>query len=598
MSNEPNIQYIELEKLKPNPYQPKSRQNVPEETVKLFADSILQHGLIQIPIVRVSNGEYQIGDGWLRRAGYEYLAAKGNGTFKKLPVQVKELTDQQMADLVMEANTIRKDLTPIELAQFFKRYLEDFKVTQADLAQRHSCSQGEIANTIRLLKLPEDIQEEIISQKISATMGLALLPVLDLPEKTQKKIFKEAHEPKTTVRDIDQEVKRTKWDSSLSLDPKNKTWDGSDTPAFDVASCAKCEHRKVISHPWRDNEKQPRCDDKKCWHEKQREAKAGERQKILAELEKRGISKLYNVGELQYDQYERNPGDKDILDKPGDCKNCEHRAGMIDQYNENRVLIVCTDPTCWHGKRNKRSHTKNLAEAEAERKRKEKLERDFQGINIHKHHVLLTTIECLLRTTYGATDIMAEVFHVIEKDGDKPIRMDQIRKALAVKTHEELLAFLPRLSYEILRSRYSFDDKLHKHMLDQFLGVPEKSKQPTPKTPLAAPKSAEKAPEATVKPTAPKKIAAPPDNKPKAESLTTSETKSEPQTQAVTKELLAKFYPDAKDPLAAFQKANCPGCHFAVKERIGTGVSCCIVEKEVTVDDKGTCQARRSGDEL
>jgi len=181
------LRHIRLEDFSPNPYQPESRHQVAEETARKFGLSILEHGLLQTPVARlvlgdgaisqerVENGRYEIGDGWLRLAGFRYLAAKGNREFDKMPVMVRELTDQQMADLVMEANTVRQDLTPLDLAKFYKRYLEDFGITQVELARRHNCSQGEIANTIRLLELPGDIQEKIISREISETHGRQLL---------------------------------------------------------------------------------------------------------------------------------------------------------------------------------------------------------------------------------------------------------------------------------------------------------------------------------------------------------------------------------------------------------------------------------------
>ncbi|HEY56516.1 MAG TPA: ParB/RepB/Spo0J family partition protein, partial [Dehalococcoidia bacterium] len=172
---------LDIYSLLPNPYQPESRVAVSMEVGAQFGNSIKEHGLIQPIIVRLKDGEYEVGDGWLRVCGYRWLDGN-DGSWSEIPGIVRDLTDQQMADLVMEANTIRKDLNPIELAGFYKRYLEDFGITQAELARRHHCSQGEIANTVRLLELPDDVRQKVISQEISEAGGRQLLRLNTRPE--------------------------------------------------------------------------------------------------------------------------------------------------------------------------------------------------------------------------------------------------------------------------------------------------------------------------------------------------------------------------------------------------------------------------------
>jgi ParB family chromosome partitioning protein len=178
------ITQIKINKIFPNPFQPQSRLIVPDEIAKKFGQSILQHGLIQNPVVRATPGDgasYQVGDGWLRLAGHKWLVANGHPEFDTMPVDIRELTDQQMADMVIEANTVKQDLTVIDKANFYKECQAKLKMTQEDVAKRYNITQGEVANTIRLLELPADIQAQIISHKITETHALKLVALKDWP---------------------------------------------------------------------------------------------------------------------------------------------------------------------------------------------------------------------------------------------------------------------------------------------------------------------------------------------------------------------------------------------------------------------------------
>jgi ParB family chromosome partitioning protein len=174
--NQP-IERIPIGNILPNPYQPASRLQIDMITIQRFAESIEKNGLLQIPVCRRNymKDRYEMGDGWLRLAGYRWLADHGHKEFENIPVIVRDLDEKEMADMVMEANTVRKDLNPIELGEFYKKYLEAFGITQAELAKEHNISQPEVANTMRLLELPEEVRRMIISQEISETHGRTLL---------------------------------------------------------------------------------------------------------------------------------------------------------------------------------------------------------------------------------------------------------------------------------------------------------------------------------------------------------------------------------------------------------------------------------------
>ena len=177
----PEVRTFDVAAIKPNPYQPQSRLEVAGEVIERFARSIEEHGLLQLPVVRmIDQGQnVQMADGWMRLLGHCWLVNHGLKQYREITCQVREITDRQMADMILEANAVRQDLTAIDKAQFYKRYLGDFKVTQAELARAHNISQGELSNTLRLLELDPVIQHRIISQEITPTHARYLVQLRD-----------------------------------------------------------------------------------------------------------------------------------------------------------------------------------------------------------------------------------------------------------------------------------------------------------------------------------------------------------------------------------------------------------------------------------
>src|SRR4030042_3859584 len=138
--------------------------------------------------------------------------------YARVPCVVKELDDRQMADLILDANAERKDLNDIEWGEFFKKYQDDFKVTQEAMGQRFGRSQGEIANTMRLLELPDDIKSKIISHEITASHGRELLRLNKKPEK-HTKLIKEVEKNKLSVNDLSRRISNELWNSTMSVTP-------------------------------------------------------------------------------------------------------------------------------------------------------------------------------------------------------------------------------------------------------------------------------------------------------------------------------------------------------------------------------------------
>ncbi|MGG3736520.1 ParB/RepB/Spo0J family partition protein [Aeribacillus pallidus] len=166
-NNDEPVTEVKIKDLRPNPYQP--RKIFDEEPLEELTQSIKEHGILQPLVVRKSIKGYEIVVGERR-----YRAAK-KAKLDTVPVVVKDLNDQQMMELAVLENLQREDLTPIEEAMAYQTLIEKLDITQEELAKRLGKSRPHIANHIRLLSLPKDIQTYISEGKISMGHGRALL---------------------------------------------------------------------------------------------------------------------------------------------------------------------------------------------------------------------------------------------------------------------------------------------------------------------------------------------------------------------------------------------------------------------------------------
>jgi ParB family chromosome partitioning protein len=166
-SKEEAVQEIHIKDVRPNPYQP--RKVFEKDAIQELKESILQHGILQPIIVRKSIKGYEIVVGERR-----YRAAK-EAKLTKVPVVVRELTEQQMMELALLENLQREDLTPIEEAAAYQSLMSKLDLTQEQLASRLGKSRPHIANHVRLLSLPGYVQELMNEGKLSMGHGRALL---------------------------------------------------------------------------------------------------------------------------------------------------------------------------------------------------------------------------------------------------------------------------------------------------------------------------------------------------------------------------------------------------------------------------------------
>jgi len=180
MESKENMIEVNPNECRPNPYQP--RKIFDADTIDELKQSILEHGIIQPLVVRKSIKGYEIVVGERR-----FRAAKAAG-LEKIPVVVKEMTDEDMMELALLENLQREDLTPIEEAFAYSNLMRELGLTQEDLSQRLGKSRSHIANTIRLLSLPEAVITSINDGELTMGHGRALL---GLKEKQNIKLLAE-----------------------------------------------------------------------------------------------------------------------------------------------------------------------------------------------------------------------------------------------------------------------------------------------------------------------------------------------------------------------------------------------------------------------
>jgi ParB family chromosome partitioning protein len=159
---------VEVERIAPNPRQP--RQWVDPEALRELADSIREHGLLQpLVVTAVGDGGYQLIAGERR-----WQAAKLAGLVK-VPVVVKEATPREMLELSLVENIQRADLNPLEEAAAYHQLIDEFGLTQEKIAQRVGKDRVTVANTLRLLRLPDRAKASLASGEISEGHARALL---------------------------------------------------------------------------------------------------------------------------------------------------------------------------------------------------------------------------------------------------------------------------------------------------------------------------------------------------------------------------------------------------------------------------------------
>lgn len=182
--------HIPVDQIDPNPFQP--RQQFDPAEIASLADSLRQHGMLQPVIVRPQGDRYQL------IAGERRLRASIEAHLHEIPARVLDLDDQRVCELAMVENLQRQDLNALEKATAFRNYLDTYGGTQEELADRLGLHRTTVSNLLRLLDLPEEIKQAVLSEAISPGHARTLLG-LDDPEQ-RIEAFRRILEEKLSVR--------------------------------------------------------------------------------------------------------------------------------------------------------------------------------------------------------------------------------------------------------------------------------------------------------------------------------------------------------------------------------------------------------------
>jgi len=161
------LEQVPVDLIVPNPFQP--RRDFPEETLKELADSILNSGVLQPILVRRVDGKYQL------IAGERRLRAAKLAGLESVPAVIRDLGDRETLELAVTENVMREDLNPIEVAHAYDSLQERFQLSHDDIAGRIGVKRSTVTNSLRLLRLPEQVQEMVTNREVSAGHARALL---------------------------------------------------------------------------------------------------------------------------------------------------------------------------------------------------------------------------------------------------------------------------------------------------------------------------------------------------------------------------------------------------------------------------------------
>ena len=214
-SSNSGIQEVDINKVEPDKNQP--RKTFDEDDLESLTDSIKQYGVIDPLLVQDKGDYYEIVGGERR-----WRASKKAG-LKKVPVIVREFTDEEKVLIALIENTQRTDLNPIEEATTYKRLMEEFNLTQDEVADRVSKSRPAVSNALRLLNLSDEVQQLLAERTISSGHARALLGIKD--KEKQSEFANIIIDNRLSVREVEREIKKMQDDKSTPSAPKKKEID-------------------------------------------------------------------------------------------------------------------------------------------------------------------------------------------------------------------------------------------------------------------------------------------------------------------------------------------------------------------------------------
>jgi len=190
--------YLDINKVEPNREQP--RKNFDEDALEELAESIKIHGILVPLLVKDRGDYYQI------IAGERRWRAAKKAKLKQVPAIIKDLSEKEIVEISLIENIQRENLNPIEEAVAYKKLLEEFNLKQDEVAERVSKSRAAVANSMRLLKLSEKVQQMLIDELISTGHARALIAVED--DEKQYNLAQKIFDEKLSVRETEKLIKK------------------------------------------------------------------------------------------------------------------------------------------------------------------------------------------------------------------------------------------------------------------------------------------------------------------------------------------------------------------------------------------------------
>ena len=192
-----DIKELPVEEIRPNPYQPRKSFN--EEALQELAESIKNYGVFQPIIVKKSIKGYDL------IAGERRLRASKIAGRSAIPAIIKDFSDDQMREIALLENLQRENLTPIELAWAYKGIIDSLHIRQEDLADKIGKSRSHVTNTLGLLRLPDEIQNQILDNKISMGHAKILSKIDDdYKVKYQELMEKQYNQMAYVIKDVEE----------------------------------------------------------------------------------------------------------------------------------------------------------------------------------------------------------------------------------------------------------------------------------------------------------------------------------------------------------------------------------------------------------
>jgi len=225
-----SVKQVPVAAISPNPRQP--RHKIDPDALRELADSIREHGLIQPLIVTPAPDSTELAPRYQLIAGERRWNAAKMAGLATVPVIVRGATPQEMLELALVENIQRADLNVLEEANAYRQLMTDFGLTQEQVASKVGKNRTTIANALRLLKLPPDIQAALADESISEGHARAILTLED--EKQQKELLRQVRAQGLSVRQTEEAARRMRETPRAKTSPRAKR----DEPAMPAATRA------------------------------------------------------------------------------------------------------------------------------------------------------------------------------------------------------------------------------------------------------------------------------------------------------------------------------------------------------------------------